>query len=88
MIFSLSPGHLVSLSQKLCGESSRVKRDLAIFYLPNNENNGARERKEDTMYKRLISLTEPVNERVHPVGNPFLNHIRDSYTTGANPHYP
>ena len=74
-----------------------VKRDLAIFFTPEDDNKDARERKEVTMYKRLVSLyepeqvsiTEPGNERVYPAGNMFISMvIIDASPNGANPHYP
>ena len=80
-------------NDKQRSQSSRVKRDLVIYIAPEYDNNGARERKEDTMYKRLIrlvgpeqvSLGEPEQKRVYPFRNMFLNLASP---TGANPHYP
>ena len=66
---------------RLCGESSRAKRDLAIYSAPEDENKGAGKRKEVTMYKKLIRLYEPEQKRVYPVKS--LRENRRFYLTGS-----
>lgn len=91
MIIPLSPCPPVTMSLRLCGESSRAKRDLAIYSAPEDENKDAGERKKVTMYqKRQVSTTEPENERVYPVK--YFVYVYYHYFImlfhRVNPHYP
>jgi len=73
---------------RLCGDNSEAKRDLAIYSAPEDENKGARERKEVTMYKRLIRLYKPEQKRVYPRDIYYNIPAIKVFTDRANPHYP